>query len=424
MATKSRYFSAYPSINKGYLSGGTNREGQRDYTFQDIVRPGDNAVSSNIIVQPNIDVNIFKSQNQNNEEVLKPITTDNFNIIRLSVDSNYPHINIEDQELFVDVLQGHNEENMAVSYTTPITTFSTFYRAYPVKNKFCNFRFRNETSSNIHIDYEISLTKFSQFSPPSQIGDNVEFKEMVSLMRNANEYYDDVSRELFGNSRIENRNGFFADNVTQNQIIAPVEILENTSNTFVEVFGKSDSISDAYEFFINGQSDVSPSGRVRNGIELFGTSNGSISVNRYKYIDTITFPQINTGNVSIYKNGTTDIIAYIPKDTASLSSPLYYINKIEEGVLKEVRVNGTTILQNGSIEIRLNEGENIKTIWSTGVLDGKIHNVWKPDYKLPSNSTCYAVVKNVDTSTLGNERVDVSMKILKYALKPENSISL
>ena len=121
---------------------------------------------------------------------------------------------------------------------------------------------------------------------------------------------------------------------------------------------------------------------------------------------------------NIYKNNTSELVAYIPKETSALSSPLYYINKIEEGVLKEVVVNGLTQLQNGSIEIRLDNNSSIKTIWSSGVLDGRLQNYWTPNYKIPSNSTVYAIVKDVNTNKYGNQRVDISLNILKYNLQP------
>ena len=421
MSSKSRYFSPYPTINSGYLSGGTGRQNNDTFTFQDIVRPNNNAKATNINIQSNISYDVFSNKNSDFVDVVDPIETKNFNVIRVSVDSIYKENRYGD-DFFVDILQGQNPYNLAVSYTTPLKTNDIFFRSYPVKNNFCNVRFRNNTSANIRIDHDISLSKFSQFNPPSQIGDNIEFKEMVNLTRIANNYYDDVSRELFENSSIVNRFGYFENNVINNQIVAPVNILENTSNTFVEVYAKSDSALDTFQFTINGNTDILDNGRVLNGLELFGTSNSLISLSRYKYIDTIDMPQNNSGNVSIYKNGTNELVAYIPKDTRALSSPLYYINKIEEGVLKEVRLKGLTQLQNGSIDIRLTEGDNIKTIWTTGVLDGVVDNVWFPDFKIPSNSTVYAIVKNVDTTTHGNERVDISLKILKYNLQPLNSL--
>ncbi len=421
MSSKSRYFSPYPTINSGYLSGGTGRQNNDTFTFQDIVRPNNNAKSTNINIQPNIIFDVFSNKNSDFVDVVDPIETKNFNVIRVSVDSIYKE-NHDGDEFFVDILQGQNPYNLAVSYTTPLKTNDIFFRSYPVKNNFCNVRFRNNTSGNIHIDHDISLSKFSQFNPPSQIGDNIEFKEMVNLTRIANNFYDDVSRELFENSSIVNRFGYFENNVINNQIVAPVNILENTSNTFVEVYAKSDSALDTFEFIIDGNTDILDNGRSLNALELFGTSNSLISLSRYKYIDTIDMPQNNTGNVSIYKNGTNELVAYIPKDTRALSSPLYYINKIEEGVLKEVRLKGLTQLQNGSIDIRLAEGDNIKTIWTTGVLDGIVDNVWFPDFKIPSNSTVYAIVKDVDTTTHGNERVDISLKILKYNLQPLTSL--
>ncbi len=422
MASKSRYFSAYPTINQGYLSGGTGRD-KKSYTFEDIVSPTKDSSTTNVIIQPNINHNVFSKINSASVEELTPIQTQNFNVIRVSVDTNYFGFNNISDELFIDVLQGHSPDNMAVSYTTPIETMSTFFRSYPVKNNFCNIQFRNETSSNIHLDCDVTLSKFSQFNPPSQLGDLVDFKEMTNLSRLANEYYDDVSRNLYENADINNSNGFFKNNITQTQIIAPVTILENTANVYTEVFGVSDSALDGFEMVVSGQTDIVPSGRIKNGIQITGTTNGTASINRYKYIDTIELPQINTGNITIQKNGTSDIVAFIPADNGSLSSPITYINKIEEGVLKEVRVAGLTSIQNGSIEVRLNQGNNTKTIWQTGVLDGDIRNVWQPDYKLPSDSTVYAIVRDVDTTTHLGQRLDVSLKVLKYKIKPVGSLS-
>ena len=120
MASKSRYFSAYPTINRGYLSGGTGRQENNTFSFQDIVYPTLDSRTTNTIVQPGIAEDVFsKTKNDGNTE-LTPIVSDNFNVIRVSVDTNYPHINQDDNELFIDILQGHHEDNMAVSYTTPI----------------------------------------------------------------------------------------------------------------------------------------------------------------------------------------------------------------------------------------------------------------------------------------------------------------
>jgi len=424
MSKNSRYFSAYPTINPSYLSSGASRD-VNNYTFEDIVRPNQNAFKSNITVQPNINFDVFK----NYKNDLEPISTSNFNVIGVSIDTNIVNgngfpINNNDDIIFLDVLQGHNKSDMIVSYSTPIVANNVFYRNYPVKNNFCNIRFRNEKSSNVHVSYDISLSKFTQFNPPSQLGDNVEFAEMSNLIRSANDFYDDVSREQFENAKIINRFGYLKDNVNSTQIISPILLEENTSNTFAEVFGISDSASDVFNMDISGETDLSNLGRINNRITLLGTSNSTISINRYKYIDTVDLlGNNNTGNISIYKNGTLDAVAYIPKGFANISSAIYYINKIEEGVLKEVKLNGSVKIQNGSVQVRLAQGSSIKTIWSSGIINSDVKNVWKPDYKIPSNSTIYAIVEDIDTTIYANERIDISMKILKYELQPVNSLN-
>jgi hypothetical protein len=319
-------------------------------------------------------------------------------------------------------MQGHTPDNMVVSYSTPITTQSVFYKNYPVRNKFCNIKFRNNKTSNIHLDYEVSLSKFTQINPPVQIGDNVEFAAMSNLTRNGNYFYDDVSRNQFDNSSVINRFGYFTNNISSTQIISPIDIQKNTSNTYAEVFGISDSNDDAFEMTINGETDGFSTLREANGIQLFGTSNGSISINRYKYIDTVSLPQTNKGNITIFKNGTTEAVGFIPQGFANVSSPLFFINTIEEGVLKEIRVKGRTILQNGQINVKLVQGINEKTIWTTAVIDGVVENVFKPDLLIPSNSTVFAEVENVNTTAHEEQRVDVSLKIIKYELKPKTSL--
>jgi hypothetical protein len=424
MSKNSRYFSAYPTINPSYLSSGASRD-VNNYTFEDIVRPNQNAFKSNVIVQPNINFDVFK----NYKNDLEPISTSNFNVIGVSVDTNIVNgngfpINNDNDIIFLDVLQGQNKSDMVVSYSTPILPNNVFYRNYPVKNNLCNIRFRNEKSSNVHVSYDISLSKFTQFNPPSQLGDDVEFAEMSNLIRSGNDFYDDVSREQFENAKIINRFGYLKDNVNSTQIISPILLEENTSNTFAEVFGISDSASDVFNMDISGETDLFNLGRINNRITLLGTSNSTISINRYKYIDTVDLlGNNNTGNISIYKTGTLDAVAYIPKGFANVSSPIYYINKIEEGVLKEVKLNGSVKIQNGSVQVRLAQGSSVKTIWSSGIINSDVKNVWKPDYKIPSNSTIYAIVEDIDTTIYADERIDISMKILKYEKQPVNSLN-
>jgi len=424
MSKNSRYFSSYPTINPSYLSSGASRD-VNNYTFEDIVRPNQNAFKSNVIVQPNINFDVFK----NYKNDLEPISTSNFNVIGVSVDTNIVNgngfpINNDNDIIFLDVLQGQNKSDMVVSYSTPILPNNVFYRNYPVKNNLCNIRFRNEKSSNVHVSYDISLSKFTQFNPPSQLGDDVEFAEMSNLIRSGNDFYDDVSREQFENAKIINRFGYLKDNVNSTQIISPILLEENTSNTFAEVFGISDSASDVFNMDISGETDLFNLGRINNRITLLGTSNSTISINRYKYIDTVDLlGNNNTGNISIYKTGTLDAVAYIPKGFANVSSPIYYINKIEEGVLKEVKLNGSVKIQNGSVQVRLAQGSSVKTIWSSGIINSDVKNVWKPDYKIPSNSTIYAIVEDIDTTIYADERIDISMKILKYEKQPVNSLN-
>ena len=69
-------------------------------------------------------------------------------------------------------------------------------------------------------------------------------------------------------------------------------------------------------------------------------------------------------------------------------------------------------------------GVDIETIWTSGVLDGKTETSWTPDYFIPADSTVYAIARNINTTAFatGAERIDLSLKIVKYNTKPVNSI--
>ena len=68
------------------------------------------------------------------------------------------------------------------------------------------------------------------------------------------------------------------------------------------------------------------------------------------------------------------------------------------------------------------QGTNETTLWTSGIIDGVIDNSWSPDALIPSNTTVYAVVNGLDTTLHGNQRLDVSMKIIKYELQPVNTL--
>ena len=95
----SRYFSNFLTINQGYLSAGTSRQGD-NFTFNDVVSPNRDAMRSNVIITQNVDKYIFEN----------PISTANFNIIKVSIDTNN-NLNGVNDTLFLDVLQGHTPEN-------------------------------------------------------------------------------------------------------------------------------------------------------------------------------------------------------------------------------------------------------------------------------------------------------------------------
>ena len=406
-----RYNQHFPTLNRSYLSGGIqNAQAGNIFTYENIVSANRDANQSNVAVSAKSTTTIFKDV----------IQTNNFNVVQVSLDT-LEVFNPSDAFLYVNINQGLEAKSLTNSYKTPVESRKNFFRNYPVKNGFCNITLENPTDSDLRANVTVTLSKFTQFNPPSQLGDDISFKEMTNLNRNANEFYDDVALNNFQSIEMINKVGSFSSITnTTPFILAPIPIVANTSNIYAEVQAKSDSILDAgYELEISGDIDTGVNGRFNNLIQLNGTSNSAISINKYKSVDTVNlFGNNNTGNISIFHTGTGKMLNYIPSGYANTSTVLYYVDIRAKAIVKEINLKGFSVLTNSKVRLRIIDGgTGVVTYWEADLRDGYIENSWRPDLLVNSNNTVYLEVYN----EAGGTSIDMvgSLKLIKYFEDPE-----
>jgi hypothetical protein len=385
------------------MSGNLDRyQGHGVYDYTNIVSPNKDAIKSNITIEANSSLDIFTAN----------VATQNFNVIQVSMDTFYEAD--PSKYLNVNIKQGLHPDHCTTSYQTPVKGGVNFFRNYPVKNNFMNVNIENPFTTDTNCNVVITLSKFTQFNPPSQIGDQVKFKEMTNLNRNANKFYDDVARDKFESVEVINRTGSFRTGNSTAQILAPIQVLPNLSNSYAEVYCQSDSISDTFEIALSGDTDVGADGRIENQIELFGTSMSEITLNRFKSIDTVDLRgNNNSGNITVYHSGTNKLLNYIPKDYANTSACLYYVESRATAVLKQVHIDGFTQLTPGKVRLNvLDHNTGVITHWDSVYNDGNISNDWYPDLFIDSNSTVYLEVQNDSGGT--ETSITGSIKLILY----------
>ena len=409
-----RYGQQLPTINKNYMSAILSRQDGATYSSYDTIQtPNKEAVKSNVIVQVGQSLPVFST----------PVPTENFNVISVSLDA-MNESNALGENYDVILKQGLASTSLTETYTSPFLGQTNFYRNYPVANNFMNLELSNPSTnnSNLHANVVITLSKYTQFNPPTQLGDNVEYKSMANLSRQGNFFIDDVSRGLVDSVQLINIQGMVNEVSANTHVVCPIEFQVPTSNVYTEVYCQSDSGLDTFEIFVSGDTDVIPDGRATDGITLQGTTPSAISINRYKSIDSVDcLGNVNTGNISIRTSGTNLGMNYVPAGWANTAGAVYYISNRSVGVLKVLEVNGYSTLHVSRIRAVLQDNSTgQKTVWESRIADGDVQRLWTPDIFIPSGTTVYVEMEG--HSPVGSDQeINVNVKILEYHLNPSRN---
>ena len=415
----SRNFSQYPEVNKGFLSYGSQPQVNNNYTYEDIVLPFKEAQFINKLIENGQSYNPFL---QNNGKVFYP-TSHQFNLIKLDVDTlSYTD---EDKPLEI-LLQSSNvkQENSFQTVTQTIIPSNTrFSRTYPVTNEYFRVLFNNNNSSNISCNASIKLSKFTQFSPPIQLTDEIDRYTMANVDRQVNSYIDDVALRKQINVNIVNRSGYFLESQTTDMgLICPVFIKQPpliVPEIYSYLRAVSDNNADFMTLKIGGKSfNENVYGESESTLELNGTANTAVTTIAYNNVVFAETNNVSFGNISIFRDGTTDLVSYIPAGHRIQATSQFYVNKLSRAVLKEVNVQGWKEGQRGTITI-YSLKEFVLTViheFYVGNSNIDIDIKWTPDLLIDSDTLVYAIEQGFGGEGLG--RLNVGFKAIKYLVEP------
>ncbi len=113
------------------------------------------------------------------------INCDNINVINLSFKRTDQQI----QSLGIGVYYNQiNDIDSAelVYQTEQNLSNNNFFNQFPKRNKFIYFKALN-VSSNINIEGQVELSKYTQFTTNSQIRDTIDINAQTNLIRNTND---------------------------------------------------------------------------------------------------------------------------------------------------------------------------------------------------------------------------------------------
>tara|TARA_R110000772_G_scaffold21417_1_gene58954 strand:- start:1049 stop:2314 length:1266 start_codon:yes stop_codon:yes gene_type:complete len=415
----SRNFAQYPQVNKGFLSYGTQPIVNNNYTYEDIVLPFKEAQFINKLIQNGQSYNPFL---QDNGQVYYP-TSHQFNLIKLDVDTlSYDE---EDKPLEI-LLQSSNvkEENSFSTVTQTIIPSNTrFSRTYPVTNEYFRVIFNNNNSSNITCNASVKLSKFTQFSPPIQLTDEIDRYTMANVDRQVNSYMDDVALRKQINVNIVNRSGYFLESQTTDKgLICPV-FIEQPPLIVPEIYSYLRAVSDNNNDFmtlkIGGKSfNENVYGESESTLALNGTANTAVTTIAY---NNIVFAETNLasfGNISIFRDGTNDLVSYIPAGHRVQATSQFYVNKLSRAVLKEVNVQGGMRGWAGRITIYSLKEFVLTVIHEFYLGNANIDVVlkWTPDLLIDNDTLVYAVEEGFGGGGVG--QLSVEFKAIKYLVEP------
>ena len=403
-----------PQVTKrGYLSSQTGRQNVNTYNFDDVVQPDKTAVQNNFVIEPSSTRDLIVGL----DGISKPCQTSNFNIIKVNIDSNVSN----SQQLILRINQGISQSNMINTFTTYIDPNETLYRNYPVQSNFFNISLENTApDSSATANVSVLLSKYTQYTTGGQNNDPIKRDQMVSLERQTNDFEDDIALGYREDIEIINRFGNLGNLSLQNDaLVAPIDIIKNSSNVYTQINAFSDSVADNFELILSGAA-IGQFGRLSNGLQMAGTSNSTVSINQFKSVDTVVnlrnfdgSTATNTGNITVQRtNG--EAIAYIPAEYSNISGPQYFIKPNNKGILREVGIRGATALTGGRILIRDEDyNGNITVVWNQSINDGIVNARWNPDYTIEGGHTIYASIENVDSQYNDND-LTVEIKVVDY----------
>lgn len=291
------------------------------YTTQPVRPYTDQEINPNILgAKTNFDIRLEP------DDTLKltgnvMIDTIETNIVNVSIDNTK---NTENVDLRISYNTINDSGNSTAVYETTASKLSHFFQTYPTKNRFFMLEaLGHNLTSNVDINGNVRLSKYTQFNTTSQIRDVTNRNTLAINDRALNNYYEDVIRNKIKDVEFINANGsLFELPVNSGTHIVGngdqvVPSLWNT-RTDEKIFLKSDSI-DTNSIGVSG---ISSNGSYHiESINLNSTSNSVSSIHNYMCVNELV--GASSGNVSANTSESGQLLNYLESGNYYSSQALY-----------------------------------------------------------------------------------------------------
>ena len=341
------------------------------------------------------------------------VASGDFNVIKTSID------NVGLGDIKLRVLYNH-EQNIKTSvekYSTTIKAGDLFYRSYPVENEYFSMSLENTSTFDTSILGNITLSKFTQFSAPSQIEDSINKFNLTNLSRDSNDFRDDVLVD-----RVDNVN-----KATRLGIVDSIQALEQTiynegqsfnftSNTAQDVVIRSTEASDSgKEVLVTGLGLADTTATDR--ITLSGTSN-AFSISSFKWIDNMTMiDSNNAGKLTCASVATGEVFNIMDADAGRSTSLIYGCPTNKKSVLKDIKINGRSGLECATkVELyKVKKNLHKTLLYKNNAVDSELNNYIKLNEGLTAGDLVYGTLTSANTaSALGDSAISVLMNVYEY----------
>jgi hypothetical protein len=311
-----------------------------------------------------------------------------------------------------------NLGDATTKYSTIIQGGTNFYRNYPIENQYFGVSIKNLDPANEAIfEGKVTLSKYTQYSVPSQIKDPINRFSLSNVVRDGNNFTDDVLlnrvEDVFQTARIG----------TCDNILATRQTLWNngtafnfTSNTSTDVVVKSFSPSDTGLVSISGKDEFDQ--KKEDIITLAGTSN-VFAINSYKVIDNILClgDFNNEGKVIVSRLTNGEVMNVMDPEAGRSTSLIYVVPDDTNAVVRTLNINGRSSL-NTKTKFKLykvvNNLRNV-LVYQNDIRDDMININIPIEIKLVAGETIYAELTSLNIGgVLGDSVYDAKLNIFEY----------
>jgi hypothetical protein len=351
------------------------------------------------------------------------VDTANFNVIKLDIDNSKGEAN-----LVLDIYYGttQNLSNAVKKFSTIIEVGDLFYRNYPVENQYFNFTIKNVSEANrAKFNGRVTMSRYTQFSVPTQISDNINRFSLGNVSRSANSFDNDILIDRVSDIQKTDRLGVMDSVLATKQSLWNHDSAFNfTSNLSTDMVARSDNPLDTMTILIGGKSakDIYQSEQ----LTLSGTSN-VFGILNYKVIDDIVVSDglTNTGNVVIERVGSGEVMNYMNAGAGRSTSMIYTCPENKKAIIKTFSLNGTTALNTESkVKLyKVQDNERNILVYQNNTRDAQIIESQDLDIKLDAGETIYGEVDSSNiTSNLGDSYFSSRLNVLEYSLSNDKII--